>query len=178
MGEVGLDALPDLDRLAHIFSNAAAPAFFLGAVAAFVSLMNSRLSALSQRLEAVRAETVENKWAAERADRLRSLEVRAVILGKGILFALASGICATLLLAVLFGAQFLGLHHGYGAALLFLIATVLLGAGLYRFGEEAWLAYTEIAAEVAKSRSVMRESPAARGSKPAAMAGPDEPDPL
>jgi hypothetical protein len=47
--------VPDIDRLTQIFSNAIAPAFFLGAVAAFVSLMMSRLAAVSERIKATRA---------------------------------------------------------------------------------------------------------------------------
>jgi hypothetical protein len=39
-----MELIPDIDRLTQIFSNAVAPAFFLGAVAAFVSLMMSRLA--------------------------------------------------------------------------------------------------------------------------------------
>src|SRR5882724_9896210 len=43
-----MDLVPDIDRLTQIFSNAIAPAFFLGAVAAFVSLMMSRLAAVNE----------------------------------------------------------------------------------------------------------------------------------
>jgi hypothetical protein len=37
-----LDFIPDAERLSQIFSQAIAPTFFLGAVAAFVSLMAVR----------------------------------------------------------------------------------------------------------------------------------------
>ena len=36
-----MELVPDIDRLTQIFSNAIAPAFFLGAVAAFVSPLNA-----------------------------------------------------------------------------------------------------------------------------------------
>ena len=39
-----MELIPNIDRLTQIFSNAVAPSFFLGAVAAFVSLMMSRLA--------------------------------------------------------------------------------------------------------------------------------------
>ena len=42
-----MEMVPELDRLTQIFSNAIAPSFFLGAVAAFVSLMMSRLAAVN-----------------------------------------------------------------------------------------------------------------------------------
>jgi hypothetical protein len=40
------DFIPDAERLSQIFSQAIAPTFFLGAVAAFISLMAARLSAI------------------------------------------------------------------------------------------------------------------------------------
>jgi hypothetical protein len=58
--------------------------------------------------------------------------------------SLAGGICATLLLALLFASQFFGLHHVYGAAILFIGATLLLGVALFRFAQEAWHARREL----------------------------------
>ena len=49
--------VPDAERLSQIFSQAIAPTFFLGAVAAFVSLMASRLSAVVARLQTLNAIT-------------------------------------------------------------------------------------------------------------------------
>jgi hypothetical protein len=50
-----MELVPSIERLTQIFSNAVAPAFFLGAVAAFVSLMMSRLAAVNERIKATRA---------------------------------------------------------------------------------------------------------------------------
>ena len=50
-----MELVPDIDRLTQIFSNAVAPSFFLGAVAAFVSLMMSRLAAVNAHIKATRA---------------------------------------------------------------------------------------------------------------------------
>ena len=50
-----MNLIPDIDRLTQIFSNAIAPAFFLGAVAAFVSLMMSRLAAVNESIKGNRA---------------------------------------------------------------------------------------------------------------------------
>jgi hypothetical protein len=44
-----MELVPDIDRLTQIFSNAVAPSFFLGAIAAFVSLMMSRPSTHSSK---------------------------------------------------------------------------------------------------------------------------------
>ena len=50
---------------------------------------------------------------------------------------LIAGVCATLLLAILFATEFFGFEYAYGAGLLFLIATILLGFALFKFAREA-----------------------------------------
>ena len=132
-----MELIPDIDRLTQIFSNAVAPAFFLGAVAAFVSLMMSRLAAVHERIKATRALPDQNSMA------LGPLTRRARLLSDGIILSLSGGVCATLLLAVLFASQFFGLRHVYGAGVLFFVATLLLGVALFRFAQEAWLARRE-----------------------------------
>jgi hypothetical protein len=136
-----MELVPDIDRLTQIFSNAIAPAFFLGAVAAFVSLMMSRLAAVSERIKATRALPAE---ADATVGSCGTLTRRARLLSDGIILSLAGGICATLLLALLFASQFFGLRHVYGAAVLFIGATLLLGVALFRFAQEAWHARREL----------------------------------
>jgi hypothetical protein len=50
--------------------------------------------------------------------------------------ALASWVCTALLLAPGFGSALLSLQHVYGAAGLFFVAVILLGASLFRFGSK------------------------------------------
>jgi hypothetical protein len=52
--------IPDTERLTQIFSQAIAPTFFLGAVAAFISLMASRLSAVIVRVQTLNAITEDD----------------------------------------------------------------------------------------------------------------------
>src|SRR5882757_6939694 len=139
-----MEMVPELDRLTQIFSNAIAPAFFLGAVAAFVSLMMSRLAAVNESIKAARALPDQNGAAARRSTVLSTLVRRARLLSDGIILSLGSGMCATLLLAILFASQFFDLHHAYGAAVLFIAATLLLGVALFRFAQEAWHARREL----------------------------------
>jgi hypothetical protein len=56
-----MELVPDIDRLTQIFSNAVAPSFFLGAIAAFVSLMMSRLGAVNARIKETRESPSERK---------------------------------------------------------------------------------------------------------------------
>ena len=97
-----MEFVPDIDRLTRIFSNAIAPAFFLGAVAAFVSLMMSRLGIINERIKATRALPDQDRAALGSGMALGPLTRRARLLSDGIILALASGMCATLLLAILF----------------------------------------------------------------------------
>jgi hypothetical protein len=136
--------VPDIDRLTQIFSNAIAPSFFLGAVAAFVSLMMSRLAAVNAHIKATRALPDQDGAAVGSSMALGMLMRRARLLSDGIILSLGGGMCATLLLAILFATQFLGLHHAYGSAILFIAATLLLGAALFRFAQEAWHARREL----------------------------------
>jgi hypothetical protein len=57
--------------------------------------------------------------------------------------ALASGVCTSLLLVVGFGSALLRLQHVYGAGVLFAVAVALLGASLFRFGQEVKIGLTE-----------------------------------
>lgn len=138
-----LDFIPDPQQLAQIFSNAMAPTFFLGAVAAFVSLMNSRLSTVIERIRTLNEISDEDHARAQLKVDLERLRRRARYLISGIHSALRGGVCATLLLAIMFTTGFLGLKHAYGAGLLFIIATAFLGFALVRFAQEAHISLSE-----------------------------------
>jgi Protein of unknown function (DUF2721) len=138
-----LDFIPDAQRLSQIFSQALAPTFFLGAVAAFVSLMASRLSAVIERVRALNAIPEDDHARAHLKADLERLRRRARFLNSGILAALRGGLCATLLLANMFATEFMGLKYAYGAGLLFVIATFFLGFALFRFAQEARISLSE-----------------------------------
>ena len=136
-----LDFVPDAERLSRIFSSATAPTFFLGAVAGFVSLTASRLSAITERARTLNAIADEDHARAHLKADLHRLRRRASLLNSGILAALRGGLCATLLLALIFVTEFMGLRYAYGAAVLFIVATGFLGFALFRFSQEARIGY-------------------------------------
>jgi hypothetical protein len=135
--------IPDLQRLTQIFSQATAPTFFLGAVAAFVSLMSARLTVVMERIRTLNAIPEDDQSRVHLKADLERLRLRARLLNSGVLASLRSGLCATLLLALLFSTEFLGLKYAYGAGGLFFIATLLLGFALFRFGQEARISLSE-----------------------------------
>ena len=93
-----MEFIPNIERLTQIFSNAVAPAFFLGAVAAFVSLMTSRLAAVHERIKATRALPDQDRTAIGSSMELGPLRHRARLLSGGIILSLGGGVCATLCL--------------------------------------------------------------------------------
>lgn len=128
--------VPDAEHLAHIFSTATAPTFFLGSVAAFASLMTNRMNIAVQRIQTLNSIADDDPDRAHLKSDLRRLVRRAELLKSGIFASLVAGVCATILLADLFMTEFLGLQYAYGAALLFLVSTFFLGVGLVRFAQE------------------------------------------
>jgi hypothetical protein len=129
--------VPDIERLTLIFSQATAPTFFLGAVAAFVSLMSARLSAVVTRIRALNAIPENDPTRAHLKMDIERLRRRARLLSQGIFMSLISGICATFLLAIVFSAEFFAMKYAYGSGALFITATIFLGGGLVQFAQEA-----------------------------------------
>jgi hypothetical protein len=137
-----MEFIPDATRLSHIFATATAPTFFLGAVAGFASLMTSRSNIVLDRVRQLNAIEEQDQRAHLKADIDRLMR-RARLLRNGILAVLRAGVCATVLLAIIFMTEFIGLQYAYGAGALFVIATSLLGYGLFRFAQEAHISLDE-----------------------------------
>ena len=96
-----------------------------------------------QRVQAINAIAEDDPARAHLKDDLERLRRRARFLNSGILAALYSGLCATVLLGILFIAALLKFKHAYGAPLLFVIATIFLGFALLRFAQEARISLAE-----------------------------------
>jgi hypothetical protein len=122
-----IESVPDADRLARIFAEAAAPAFLLAGVAAFVSVLLTRLHTLIDRMRTVTFMDPALPSAAAQKATLPLLKQRA-----------------TLLLLVMVASAALQSRHAFGALPLFGIAALLLGLALHRFAQEIRLALAEI----------------------------------
>ncbi|MFN0126485.1 MAG: DUF2721 domain-containing protein [Verrucomicrobiales bacterium] len=138
-----IQLVPDAQRLSEIFSQAIAPTFFLGAIAAFISLMSSRLAAIMKRIQTLNKIAEDDPQRAPLKGDVLRLRRRARYLNSGILSALYSGLCATVLLIILFLSAFFKFKHAYGAPWLFVFATFFLGFSLLRFAQEARIALAE-----------------------------------
>lgn len=139
-----IDLLPDIDRLTHDFTQATAPAFFLGATAGFVSLMSSRLNDVWARLRGLNFSESDDPSKRARLNLdAKFLRRRAHLLSRGIYASMIAALCATILLAFLFISSLLGVQHAYFSPALFILATGALGVGLVLFMQEARLGIKE-----------------------------------
>lgn len=130
-----IELIPDAERLSKVLTEAAAPAFFLGAVAGLISILMFRLSEVMEPLRN------PERGAGRDTDYLLK---RARLLLSAIRLFLAGGLCTTLLLGFSFLGALLKLQHLYGAAALFLLATIFVGFGLLRFFQEVFVSIEEL----------------------------------
>jgi hypothetical protein len=99
--------------------------------------MTGRLAAVHKRIEDLETEAPEVTARRSRPVDIGELRYRARLLGDGIVLALGSGIASTILLALMFAGQLAGFRQLYGVPALFVFATLLLGAALLRYLQEA-----------------------------------------
>jgi hypothetical protein len=135
--------VPEVDQLAQIMSHATAPAFILGAVAGFISILIARMETIVGRIRGLNEIADDDAARAQLKSDIPRLKRRAKLLNSAIRLALGSGICTSLLLVVAFVSAFFRLRHEYGVGLLFVVAVVLLGASLFRFTQEVRIGLSE-----------------------------------
>ena len=134
---------PDAQQFSQVMSQATAPAFVLGAVAGFVSILLGRMTAVIDRIRTLNEIADEDTTRARLKSDIPRLRRRTKLLNSATHLALASGICTALLLVVGFAASFLHLQHEYGAGILFLLALGLLAGALFRFAQEVRIGLSE-----------------------------------
>jgi hypothetical protein len=140
---MALFSAPDAVQLSHVIAEAMAPAFVLGAIAGFTSILLGRLTAVIERIRHLNDIADEEQSRAHLRSDLPRLRRRAELLNKATRLAVTSGICGSLLLAVGFASALLRLQHIYGATVLFLATVILLGAALFRFGQEVTIGLSD-----------------------------------
>jgi uncharacterized protein DUF2721 len=113
---------PDAGQLSQVISQATGPAFVLGAVAGFVSILMGRMNAVVDRIRHLNDIADDERARVHLKSDLPRLRRRLDLLSSAVLLALASGMCTALLLFVSFASAFLKLQHVFGAAILFFLA--------------------------------------------------------
>jgi hypothetical protein len=134
---------PDSSQLSQVISQTTGPAFILGAVAGFVSILLGRMTAIMDRIRHLNDISDDESARVHLKSDIPRLRRRLRLLNGAVRLALASGVCTSLLLFVSFGSAFLRLQHVFGSAGLFFLAVGLLGAALFRFGQEVRIGVSE-----------------------------------
>ena len=129
------------DRATHAAGDGAA--FVLGAVAGFVSVLLNRMAGVIERIRNLHEIPDADDARAHLKSDIPRLRRRARLLNSAAHLALLSGLCTAMLIVVGFGSAFFHLHHEYGSGLLFAAALGLLGAAIFRFGQEVRLGLSE-----------------------------------
>jgi len=138
-----MDRIPDTNQLSQLMSQAAGPAFVLGAVAAFIAVLLSRMQMVLDRIRSLNEIADNDAARSHLKSDIPRLRQRAKLLNSATHLALISGLCTSLLLVVGFASAFFKLRHEYGAGVLFAVAIGLLGGSLFRFAQEVRMGLSE-----------------------------------
>ncbi len=136
-----LPATPSIDQLSRIIGNVAAPAFLLGAVASFISVLISRINRVvdrSQFLHGIAESDVSRTYLRDDIPRLKR---RAILLNRSLFCSILSAILTALIVIVAFVSAIFHVAHEHGVALLFMAALVAFCASLIDMAREARIAF-------------------------------------
>lgn len=139
-----LAVTPSIDQLARIISNVAAPAFLLGAVASFVSVVVSRINRVIDRLHFIHGISDDDVSRLHFRNDLPRLKRRAVLLNRSLFSSILAAIMTALIIFVAFVSAFLHFQHEYGIALLFMAAMIMFSVSLVDLARETRLALHEV----------------------------------
>jgi hypothetical protein len=120
----------DIDHLSAVISHATAPAFMLGAVAGFLSILIARMERIVDRDRSLRSGDLAFLEPSEREKIALSFARRMELLGRAIYFAVLSALVTAALLIGAFLTALVGVGHGGIVAVLFVIALALLMVSL------------------------------------------------
>lgn len=138
-----MEIVPSADHIAQVMSQATAPAFVLGAVAAFIAILLGRLTLVIDRIRSLYDIADDDAFRAHLKADIPRLRQRAKLLNSATYLALFSGMCTAFLLVIGFLSAFFRLQHEYGAGALFIVAIALLGMSLFRFAQEVRMGISE-----------------------------------
>lgn len=125
-----LSEITTAEQISRVISQATAPAFLLGAVAGFISVLITRMNRIVDRSNVLSALPEGDPDRGHVIIVLPRLKRRAKLLNRAIEFAVISGICTTLLVILAFASSFLSFRHEYGAGIMFSAALLFFAASL------------------------------------------------
>jgi len=135
-----LDEVVSVSQLTHVIAQATAPAFLLGAVAAFISILIMRQNRIIDRARALNAIGPEDTSRAHFRSGIHRLERRARLLNRAIFLAVTSAITVTFLILLAFIGALVSLPHETYVGALFIVACAQFCGSLGIFAVEALIA--------------------------------------
>ena len=137
-----LSLMPSIEQLSRIIAGVAAPAFLLGAVAAFISVLVTRLNRVIDRSQYLNA--INDEARSHLKADIPRLKQRAALLNKATYYSIMCAIVTALLIIVAFVSALLHLTHEYGVAVLFIGALSYFLLSLVAFARETRIALGDL----------------------------------
>lgn len=138
-----LPLVPTIDQLSSIIGSVAAPAFLLGAVAAFISVLFSRLNRVIDRSQFLHSIVEDDSAKAYLKADIPRLKRRAELLNQSIFYSTVCAIITGSLIIVAFVSAMLHLAHEYGVGLLFTAALIFFVMSLVNLARETRIALSD-----------------------------------
>jgi Protein of unknown function (DUF2721) len=132
-----------VNQLSVVISQTAAPAFLLGAIASFLSVLVSHMSRISDRTRELAINETREGRRAEVQEMAARLKKRAALINRAIYLAVASGIATSLLMMLGFITAYFGFRHEPGAAIMFSLSLLLFTASLISFAREVHVGFMD-----------------------------------
>ncbi len=127
-----------IEHFSDVVSHVVAPAFLLGAVASFISILISRMDKVVERVRSIHG--TSTKILNEDLPRLRR---RLKLLHQSLILAVCSGIGAAILIVIAFVAVLLSFEHAWLFSTLFIVSLILLCGSLFMFAYEVKIGLNE-----------------------------------
>ena len=134
---------PSVNQLSQVISQAAAPAFLLGALAAFIAVLISRLNRIIDRTIILNGIPADDAVKSRLKADLPRLMRRAAMVNRAIFWAVIGSIAVTVLVIVAFASAFFQVQHERGVAVLFMISLGAFTISLIDFAREVRIALSE-----------------------------------
>jgi hypothetical protein len=135
--------IPSVSQLSQVISQAAAPAFLLGALAAFIAVLISRLNRVIDRTIVLNAIADDDPTKSRLKADLPRLMRRAAMINRAMFWAVIGSITITLMVIVAFVSAFFQIQHERGVAVLFIVALAAFVVSLIDFAREVRIALTQ-----------------------------------
>ena len=132
--------VPSIDQLSRIIGSVAAPAFLLGAVAAFISVLMARMNRVIDRSQFLHGIVDDDGTKDYLKTDIPRLKRRAALLNQSIFYSTVCAIITASLIIVAFVSAMLHLTHEYGVALLFIAALIFFVMSLVNLARETRIA--------------------------------------